>query len=283
MATAAAAAAATTARSSITRLLTTPRKVADILNWRRISGSILTLTISRDRLDLAVSWHPYLDEPLVQLPSVPLLETIVYKNIINNNCKNNNKASSCKKVLCSSVAHELDGICDRFSICGMVVHWPTQQDGWCGASCGRVLYTLDQLAAQSRALVDTRRLAVCLWDEQHLHPSEDEWGRAAVYGRQNTTSTNIDNNKTTHYASIEQYSGHRDAFTLDILWRDFCQAQWPELALSESMKSRHQHSKIKAKRKSSTTVNNSLSIPALSWLDSAKSGGQSSSPMFLHL
>jgi hypothetical protein len=276
-----AAAAAITAKS-ITRLLTTPRKVADILDWRRVSGSILTLTISRERLDLAVSWHPCNDEPLVQLPSVPLLEIRVSNNNNNNN-NNIKKSSSSKKVLCSHVAQELDGICDRFSICGMVVHWPTQPDGWCGASCGRVLYTLDQLAAQSKALVKTRgrqRLAVCLWDEQHLHPCEDEWGRAAVYSRQNAASVD----KTIHHASIEQYAGHRDTVTLDSLWHDFCQAQWPELYLSEQC--RHYHEKSKAKRKtSSSTATNSLSIPALSWLDSARGGGHASlsSPMLVHL
>jgi hypothetical protein len=135
--------------SCITRLLTTPRKVADLLDWRRVSGSILTLTISRDRLDLAVSSHPiHHDEPLVQLPSVPL-EIKVDK-------RNKTTATASTNVLCPNVAKELDGVCERFAICGVIVNWPVEKDGWCGFSCGRVLFTLDQLVAQQSKAVSTR-------------------------------------------------------------------------------------------------------------------------------
>jgi hypothetical protein len=268
MATSTVAAAATAARS-ITRLLTTPRQVANILDWRRVSGSILTLTLSRDnsKLDLGVSWHPSRsdddddDAPLVQLASVPLLLQVEHKT---------------SKVLCSSVARELDGICERFSICGMVVHWPVEKDGWCGYSCGRVLFTLDQLARQSKA-VKTR--PVCLWDHQqhhrHVHHHhQDEWGRSTVYSRQTD-------------GSIEQYGQqlHADdtGVTLANLWRDFCQAQWPELYRSDSNK-KSRHEKSKGKKKKSATPNHAPPVLS-SWLDSSSVARNRvpSCPKFVHL
>jgi hypothetical protein len=75
------------------------------------------------------------------------------------------------------------------------------------------LFTLDQLASSIGR-------PVCLWDEEHAHPDEDEWGRTPVYARQTT-------GKQVHVASQEQYEAPKVAVTE--IWNDFCCANWPEL------------------------------------------------------
>jgi len=182
---------------SVTSFLASPSKVAHALDWKKASGAILSLRIVKDRIDLAVSSHPSFQEPAQPLPSIPLkMET-------SNN----------RKVLKAEVAQELQDIVRNFNVCGMVVNWPVQKEGRCGASCGRVLHTLDQIAINSSR-------PVCLFDSNHYEPPEDDWGRAKVYSE---TS-----DKTLHVASEEQYKDSSGILAADI-WNNFCQEHWPEL------------------------------------------------------
>jgi hypothetical protein len=191
---------------SLTKLLTTPNKVAHALEWRKASGSILSISVCKDKIDLAVASHPSLEDPVQPLPSIPLkLETV----------ENH-------KVLPQSVMDELDHIVKDWKVCGMVVSWPVQKEGRCGAPCGRVLHTLDQLTERSNVLSSSR--PVCLWDREHNLPHEDEWGRDPLYGH--TTK------KTLHLASKEQYADSK-CVAADI-WEDFCRAQWPDLFMPRS-------------------------------------------------
>jgi RNase H-fold protein (predicted Holliday junction resolvase) len=190
------------ASSTIAKLLTTPSKVAGALDWRKASGSLLSLTILRDTIELAVSSHPEFGEPLFKLPSIPL------KQHVRNN----------RKTLDAAVVQELSQIVQDHQVCGFVVSWPVQKEGWCGAPCGRVLHTLDDLAANGKTLLSKTR-PICLWDEEHHVPPEDEWGRAALY------STTTD--ETVHVASTEQYGDHQTAAAK--VWNDFCKVHWPEL------------------------------------------------------
>jgi RNase H-fold protein (predicted Holliday junction resolvase) len=198
------------AAKSITNFLTAPSKVAHALDWRKVSGSILSMTVGKDRIDLAIASHPSIDDPIQQLPSIPL----------GNETKNN------RKILKSSVVEELSSIVQDFHVCGMVVSWPVQKEGWCGAQCGHVLHTLDQLAGHSTLLNKSR--PICLWDEEHNLPADDEWGRSAIYSR--TTD------KTLHQASKEQYESHNQV-ALDV-WNDFCRVHWPELWLQQQHQQR---------------------------------------------
>jgi RNase H-fold protein (predicted Holliday junction resolvase) len=187
------------AARSITKFLTTPSKVAHALDWRTASGSILSVTIEKDRIDLAVASHPLLGHPVEEL-YVPL-ETETVEN---------------HKVLKSSVVEELSAIVKEFKVCGMVVNWPVQKDGWCGAPCGRVLHTLDLISAHSSLV----RTPICLWDEEKNAPPEDHWGRAALYSRRTE--------KTFHQASKEQYEEHNKKVALNV-WNDFFRSHWPDL------------------------------------------------------
>lgn len=189
-------------KRTLSALLTSPSKVAQALDWKKASGTILSVAVQKDRLDLAVASHPATDDDITSLASIPL------KTQIQNGCRG----------LTPSVSQELAKIVQDFSVCGLVVSWPVQKEGWVGAPCGKVLYTLDQLMVQSKTLLSKSR-PICLWDEAHHQPFEDEWGRAAIYAESSK--------KTEHRASKEQYEAPK-TLAADV-WNDFCRAHWPEL------------------------------------------------------
>jgi len=193
------------ASKSLSKLLTSPSKVAQALDWRRSAASVLSLSITRDRIHMAVANHPASSEAQ-SLPSIPI-ETEVVDN---------------RRVLAPKVARELASIMQDWQVCGLVVNWPVQEEGWCGAPCGRVLFTLDHLV---RDLKNSNR-PICLWDEEHRVPDEDEWGRCSLYGEP------CSEKKTVHFASEEQYKEKREHAAADI-WRDFCAAHWPEIYVQQ--------------------------------------------------
>lgn len=188
---------------TVARFLTSSSKVAHSLDWKKAGGCVLSMSITRDRIHLAVSSHPSSGDTAQSLPSIPLKT-----EIIDN-----------KKVLSPAVAEELADIMQDWQVCGMVVNWPVQKEGWCGASCGHVLFTLDQLTSHNSVVSSNR--PICLWDEEHHVPPEDEWGRAPVYGEPS--------DKTVHIASQEQYEAPTTTTVPADIWNDFCRAHWPEL------------------------------------------------------
>jgi hypothetical protein len=194
------------AAGSIHNILASPSKVAHCLDWTKASGAILSLRIVRDCIDLAVSSHPEVEEEAHNLPSIPL-----EFQIINN-----------RKVLMPKVTRELTDVIHKYNVCGMVVSWPIQTEGWCGKSCGKVLHTLDQLVGQ------LPKRPICLFDPKHISPPEDEWGRAKFYSEPV--------NKTLHVASKEQYTEDHTTTTGKVasdIWKQFCQEQWPGLCALE--------------------------------------------------
>jgi hypothetical protein len=189
-------------RSTITKFLKSPSKVARALDWRK-AASVLSIHIGKDSIDLAVTSHPSSTngDVIVPLPSIPM------KCDVKEN----------QKVLKSHVLTELGDIVDKFDVCGMVVSWPVQKEGWCGAACGRVLGTLDQIVRDTD-IVSTSR-PVCLWDGHHFRSAEDEWGRDAIYA---TTSK-----KNVHIASVEQYKDE-GAVAAEVA-ADYLRHHWPDL------------------------------------------------------
>lgn len=201
-------AAAIRSRSSLTHLLTAPSNVAHTLDWKKASGSLLSLRVNQNQnaLDVAVASHPIFDEPTQQLPSIPLVcET-------NRNCSRNGR-----KFVSHSVADALQQIVANYNVCGVVVSWPVQPEGWCGASCGKVLHTLDQIC-----LEDER--PVCLYDSTHTVAPGDEWGRTELY------STVSD--KPVHVASREQYPDCSEKVAA-LVCRDFMRDHWPHIVIPQ--------------------------------------------------
>jgi hypothetical protein len=190
------------AKRALSSLLTSPSKVAQALDWKKASGSILSVSVNGANIDIAVASHPVSDDEVTSLASIPLKTEI--------------KDGS--RVLSPKVVGELSKIVHDFSVCGLIVSWPVQEEGWCGAPCGKVLFTLDQLMAQSKTLLSKSR-PICLWDTAHHQPVEDEWGRAEIYAEPS--------DKAEHRASQEQYLAPK-TLAADV-WNDFCRAHWPEL------------------------------------------------------
>jgi hypothetical protein len=113
-------------------------------------------------------------------------------------------------------------------ICGVVVSWPIQPDtGRMGASCGRVLRTLDQLLP----VMESSKRPLCLWDagdHSQTPPPPDAWGRSPAFAPSPLHKNTTTQTKTLHLASVEQY--HADeGLTATQVWDDFCRAHWPEL------------------------------------------------------
>ncbi|GKY92050.1 hypothetical protein MPSEU_000176500 [Mayamaea pseudoterrestris] len=193
-------------KRTLSSILTSPSRVAQALDWKKSSGTVLSVAVQSDRLSLAVASHPGTDDNVTTLASVPLHTT------------NLESSHASRRSLSPKVATELIKIVQDFNVCGLIVSWPVQKEGWVGAPCGKVLNTLDQLVTQSKTLL-TKSRPLCLWDEAHHQPLEDEWGRASIYAH---TS-----HKTEHVASTEQYQA---PLTLAAnVWNDFCRAHWPEL------------------------------------------------------
>lgn len=132
----------------------------------------------------------------MQLTSIPLRSST-----LNN-----------RKVLSPTVSQELFQAVKKFNVCGIVVSWPVQHDGWCGKSCGKVLHALDQIQA------DVNR-PMCLFDPTHSTPPEDEWGRATIYSKPTK--------KTRHVASKEQYENTLNTDVVDV-WNAFSAENWPQ-------------------------------------------------------
>lgn len=187
------------------KVLTTPSKIASALDWKKLNGSVLSLDIHKDRIGLAVASHPSFGGKAVSLDDIPL-------------AKRGRVTKECKERLAT--------LAKDYRVCGVVVSWPVQPDtGRMGASCGRVLHTLDDLLADSSLCTSSRPL--CLWDGEHSMPEpEDQWGRCTAYSR---TSS-----KTEHRASIEQYNTDENIVAANV-WEDFCRSHWPELAAKKEM------------------------------------------------
>jgi RNase H-fold protein (predicted Holliday junction resolvase) len=201
------------ASAKLTQFLTAPSKVANALDWKKLSGSVLALNISRDEIGLTLASHPSCNssDPQEQLDAIPL------HFVVEDN----------RKCLDSEVIASLNEVVQQHKVCGFVVHWPLQKEGRMGASCGRVLHTLDGLLMDSKTPILSNNRKFCLWDGSHIQMEHDDaFGRCPVYGRPSTTDADF-----VHVASREQYN-QDDTVVVDV-WNDFCRTHWPELSQAQ--------------------------------------------------
>jgi hypothetical protein len=235
------------AMPTLSKLLVAPSKVANALEWNTAPGSsssrrggwaagsatgasILTVNLTRDSMELLVSSHPVLDEPVQTLPSIPLKTEIIQvptkdqrnEHQDHHSHHHHHHLSSLRRLV-PGVAMEFKQILQDWQVAGIVVHWPVQKEGWCGYACGKVLFVLDHLNSYNAF---SHKRPMCLWDQVHHDlPYEDEWGRSECYS--------IVSNKSVHYASQEQYdmsaaAAAGTAGSVSGVWDDFCRTHWPE-------------------------------------------------------
>lgn len=188
--------------NKLLRFLVSPSKLATALDWKRASGTVLSLDIHKDRIGMAIASHPAFEEEAHTLAPIRL---------------------SSRGRVPDVGKEQLLKLVTEYRVCGIVVSWPVQQDtGRMGAPCGRVIHTLEDLIedADSNTIITSKRPLV-LWDGVHAtQEKEDEWGRCTAYSR---TST-----KRIHRASEEQYYQDENIVAAQV-WDDFVHAHWPTI------------------------------------------------------
>jgi hypothetical protein len=201
----AAAAASSSMKRELVNMLTVPSKVASALDWRKLGGSIMTLAVHSDRIEVVAAHHPsYGESSSAVVESLPL-------------AKNGRVVPEFTKQRLADIAREQN-------VCGIVVSCPIQHDtGKLGYAAGRTLWTLERLFQEDGAARSAlpRNRPICLWDGVHIQqPPIDEWGRCSAYAK---TSS-----KSCHLASQEQY--HQDeGIVAAQVWEDFMKTNWPDV------------------------------------------------------
>jgi hypothetical protein len=235
--------------SSIHQLLVAPSRIAHALNWRKATGKVMALGIAKNSIDVAIVSHPTAIAAGNTSPrwKQPLADRPIPSIRLGSKVNKENKI----QVIDDSVMSQLSSIVQRHAddLCGIVVSWPVQEEGWCGAPCGRVLHALDQIVEHEQRshgpqhpLLSLKR-PICLWDYQHhgaVVDPEDAWGRAELYSHTTT--------KTEHVASKEQYS--EPPCTAALIWDDFMRAHWPDLCNVSQVPSRSEHQQYATQRPS---------------------------------
>lgn len=164
--------------SKISNFIATPTKVANILDWKKLGGAVLSLDINSHRIGLAVAEHPSKANRIRRLDAIELKKKIDSKN---------------RLTVDEEVVAKLEGIATQKKICAFVVGWPLQPEGTIGSPGGKVLHTLDSLVRQSARLM-TKSRPFTLWDDRSVARDEagvnlirrkttrpDNWGRSPKF------------------------------------------------------------------------------------------------------
>jgi hypothetical protein len=232
---------------ALKKVVKAPHIIANALDWKIRSGipaTALTIDIHTDRIGLALAITNSNYFNCKVLDSIPLVRT-------TSSSTSSSTTNKRRRIVVSSEdKRRLSGLVQEHSISGFIVSWPLQKDtGLMGASCGRTLFTIEQLLLEEDDADDgndytkifTRNRPICFWDggrgmhnnnnnnnddnnktEQHEEqPKIDAFGRCSIYAR---TST-----KKEHYASKEQYYLQNEFSAMNAMkvWEDFYQTHWP--------------------------------------------------------
>lgn len=202
------------------KVLTTPSKVANSLDWRKATGgTIATIDVHASRIGITISEHPDTIPSSSPPPSkcsysLPIREKGLHK-------------------IPTSSRQQLVNLVNEHKVCGFVVSWPLQSDtGLMGASCGRTLYAIEELIKtppndsggvkyKTQRSVFSPNRPICLWSGMESEQGNtDAFGRSSVYAR---TSR-----KTEYCASKEQYHEDESIVAANI-WEDFVHVNWPQI------------------------------------------------------
>jgi hypothetical protein len=222
--------AAYCSKKALLKALTSPAKVARLLD--KHGGPILSLNILRQRIRMALVYHPSCDsEPLESI------STVAHQDQEGQGGRSGRR----RRTIPRDCTEQLAQVVDEHEVSAFLVAWPLQRDtGKLGASCGRVLYTLESMISQQQLqqqsfsnenTLFTPSRPVCLWDSHSVDEQlfEDDWGRCASYGRPPPPlSTKNNSMMQQHLASEEQYVTDESITAADV-WKDFCRAHWLEL------------------------------------------------------
>lgn len=178
--------------TKLSSALVAPSKVANLLDWRKAVGSVLSLDITCNRIGIAIAEHP--DQttcesralrPISFLPPQDYRDTTPPPPVSSSSSSLHNKKN---QVDIDAVTQQLESIVRTHRVCAFIVNWPIHE-GRMGGDCGKVLQVLDSVIERSNSVV-TRKRPFTLWcnhekvssyDSSSL--SIDEWGRSASFAR----------------------------------------------------------------------------------------------------
>lgn len=163
-----------TSTSKLSKLLISPQRLANVINWKRASGStLMCLDITSDRIGIAIASHTRTEN------------TVTHLNALSYKSK-----PRTQKELVTKIVQSIQDFTKDQRIDGFLVNWPLESDGRFGKSCGKVLHLLDHFAEQK---VLSKRIPFALWDGRDvlsanygISPVEkqsppDEWGRSVTF------------------------------------------------------------------------------------------------------
>jgi len=244
--------------------------MASILDWKkRLGGAVMCLDVREDYIGLAIAKHPkegnnnnsnnnsnHNDPPIIQsLTSINLSNhSHSYHNNNNNNSSNNKYNNKYDNKYDNNNSKELlEELVKQHSICGFVVGWPLlgAGDGRMGASCGKVLHTLDSLILPHH---NTNTISInrpfTLLDTRPTHHTNnntnndddddddddssipDKWGRSVTFSRVPSSSTRIHhhyvfkNNTTSNHNNNNNNSHSHENMSASLLLDQFIKDHW---------------------------------------------------------
>ena len=172
--------------TKLSSALVTTSKVANLLDWHKAVGSVMSLDISMKSIGVAVSLHPEQHNSICESSTIPLRPILLHRNV--NNVKRN--------LVTKNVIHELETEIKRHRVCALIVNWPVHE-GRMGEECGRALHVLDSVIDKSHSVISRKR-PFALWTNNDYNdtrstcgrnhcdcsvtpPIIDEWGRSATF------------------------------------------------------------------------------------------------------
>ncbi|KAL3784628.1 hypothetical protein ACHAW5_003429 [Stephanodiscus triporus] len=158
--------------SKLSSALVAPSKVANLLDWRKSVGSVMSLEITKKSIGIAVSVHPE-----------HICESIALRPILLREGRGASEAK--RSPITKEIILELEAEVRRHRVCAFVVNWPVHE-GRMGEQCGKVLSVLDSVIDQSNSVI-TRKRPFTLWTDSarasYDSAPPDEWGRCINFAK----------------------------------------------------------------------------------------------------
>ena len=253
------------------QVLTTPSKIANALDWKQpVGGSIATLSVQTDRIQLFISSHP---STLPTTTTTTNGDTPVPTTSVSSSSTSSSSSSSSeysfplrhqgRRHISSAMRHQLSEIVLDHRVCGFIVCWPLHADtGRMGAACGRTLFAIEQLLLQPQqqyplqeesppvssplSSIFTQNRKLCFWDATSYKDAEPVDDDATPPPRTGNPDTSHQRQRrraqptfdlfgrSAVYAqtSQTQTSQNEAASTGPHVWNEFVHTCWPQLMVA---------------------------------------------------
>ena len=160
------------ASTKLSQLVVHPSRVASLLDWNKSKSAIMSISVSKGYIGVAISKHPSNWDHMHDLDSFQL-------KVHPTRRKGTPQVDTMKQL-----ASQLDDIVQEQNVCAFLVDWPISNLGRCGASCGQTLFHLEKIIDSSDIISKSRPFAfVNYLRVTDSNDIEDTWGRIVNFGR----------------------------------------------------------------------------------------------------